>query len=678
MNIATGDILNYNSMICLNCDFLIRNTDINANYLRVAKSRAKQAGSKNAAWKFVQIQNKDYFVYDNIPGRYREQLPEINTLATYAIQPKNEVETLINRSLIDGFKTFQSLYSTFGKNKALALAQSAAIIHESKNHIEIKGLSYSKSDFFEQLADEISLQGLKYLPKSWRNLRDKIRLYADGIPLQKIVTPKNEGNGNAAVFLSNDLIVGWLIELAHSQKNYPAAFIFRKLRLMCSQSGIEKYPSVRWVSDFMARPKTKYLIKERYGDGSRHNQQYRAYTPTQTAVYAGDAWQIDGTRVNIIDHKASVTDKDGKRKGVNKFLYIVAVRDVMSGLPLGWEYCYEENVQAVIGALAMAVRNAGYLPYELIYDRFPGHNTSEWAFIEYELHRAGTITTVAHKAEGKAHMERWFGTLQSVFMTESDLYYGEGVRSSRRYAHRSKEYVARMHQWVSKHNFKFDDAVRETNEFLEKYIHTPYSSYSRKYQEIDRSPLQLHDESDKPHTYPVPEPQYCYLFGIRREVSIRNNMIQTQIEGVTHYYGIDDCNLTEQYTGEQLTNCFDHEDLSRVHLFAGEHYLGTFDEFTPAQRFGPEKNMRAVGKMKKIAADNEAHRTRRLLEIDARKRAAEARMAPDTEADETTSEVGILLAGRLKKHACEAAETVWLNELWEVEEELEINTRERY
>ena len=98
----------------------------------------------------------------------------------------------------------------------------------------------------------------------------------------------------------------------------------------------------------------------------------------------------------------------------------------------------------------------------------------------------------------------------------------------------------------------------------------------------------------------------------------------------------------------------------------------------PAQRFGPDKDMRAVGKMKKIAADNEARRKEKLREIDARKKAAEA--ALEAIETELSPEMGILLNGRVQKHACEAAETAYLRDAWEVEDESEVlvNVRNQY
>jgi hypothetical protein len=670
MNIISGDILNHNAGLWIEQSYLMRNIDVDNGYLRVAKSRAKNNASERATWKYETIQGKCYFSYGNLPAQYRVQLPDPDTLQKFAIRLTNDAENLVRAAQMDGYKLFLSTYANYPMNKAQIIAQSAAIVHAAKNYCDIKEISYYKSAFFEQLIQEITLQNIKYLPRTWRNLRDKIEAYANGTPITALVNPKNEKNSAAAQFINNDFIKGLAVELAGSQQNYSAAYIYRKIRLICIQSGIDEYPSLRWVSDFVQKPATQYLISGRYGSGSRLNHKYRAYTPTQTALYAGDCWQIDGTRVNIIDHKATWIDKTGKKRTGQKFLYIVCVRDVMSGLPLGWEYCYEESAQAIINAIAMAVRNAGYLPYEFIYDRFPGHNSEDWAWVEWNMQRLGVAMTVTHKAEGKANIERWFGTLQSVFMIESDLFYGEGVKSTRRHAHRSRDYVVAMRQWALKNSFNFDDACRETNKIIENYIQRPYSAYSRKYAAITQSPFELHEESDKPNVYPVAEHHFCYLFGLKKQVSIRNYMIQTDIEKATYYYGIDDCGLVEKYTGVKLFNCFDYEDLSRVHLFDGEIYLGTFDEVKPAQRFGPNKTMGAVGTIKSIARRNDENRRAKLAEIAAKKEAATPE--PDDEPDAVSAEIGILQSGKIKKRYYEEAETAYLREQWRVDDEEDI------
>ena len=607
-------------------------------------------------------------------------------LLAHATEVHDDVTNIVTAAMINRYKLFISSMTP-------DVAKSAAVIHEAQVYCKLNGISYNKSQFFERLAREVELQGLKYLPKSWRNLRDKIREYADGTPIKELVSPKNEGNQNRAMFANNDLIKGWLIELADTQINYSYAFMYRKIRTICDQYSITNVPSQRWVSDFVSRPETEFLIQQRYGANTRFNHKYRGYTPTQSALFAGDCWDIDGTRVNIIDHRGTYIDKSGKKVTGQKFLYIIAVRDVMSGHVLGYEYCYEESAQAVINALAMAVSNAGYLPYELRYDRFPGHNTEEWAWVASGMERAGVIMTQTVKAEGKAAIERWWGTLQSVFMMESDYYYGEGVKSTRRSAHRSKEYVSAMRQQAIKAGFSFDDATRETDKILTAYINTPFSAYSRKYANITQSPFQLHDESDKPNTHACEDYQHAYLFGLRKGVSIRNNMIQTQIENATFYYGVDDVEIIEKYTGVKLMNCFDFEDLDRVHLYDGETYLGTFDRITTAQQFGPNKDMRAVGKIKAINEKVKDHRNAKMTEIAANKEeclqaveeiesAVRATLCGRHDTDESATispELGSMLGGRISKHDHEAAETAYLHEQWSDEDEdITVNVRKQY
>lgn len=657
----TNDILTYNNDLYIAQSYIANNCDINSAYIRVAKTRVKSGAQ---SWHFAELSGRCYFAYSKLPKSVLTKLSDVHSLASMATEYHDDVTEIIHNAIYSRFKVFL-------KEMDKDAAKSAAVIFEAANYCKINGVSFSKSDFFVKLASEIELQGLKYLPTTWRNLRDKIKSHNDGIKITEVVKVKNKNNSNASVYAKNEMIKSWLIELGESQKNHSYSFIWRKIRTACEQNSIDKIPSVRWVSDFVNKPEIKILISNRYGANSRFNSKYRGYTPTASALFAGDCWDIDGTRVNITDHRTTVI-KDGKKVPANKFLYIVAVRDVMSGNVLGWEYCYEENHDIIINALAMAVQNTGYLPYEIRYDKFPGHTHEDWTWIETQLRKLGVLMTQTVKAEHKAHIERWWGTLQSVFMTESDYYYGEGVKSCRRYAHRAKEYVADMRQKALKSGFNFDQACNETDKILNAYINTKYSAYSRKYSKIDKSPLELHEECTKRNTTVVEQPLFCFLFGLKKMVSPRNLMITTQINNAPFYYGIEDCELIEKYTGVKLLNCFDYEDLGQVHLFTAENeYLGSFDAITPAQQYGPDKDMRAVGKMKKIAQDISINKSKKI--------AAMMTSNLNTDEYEVSPEMGAMLGGRIGKHAFEIAETAMLNELWQKDdEEITVNTRSKY
>lgn len=668
--INSGDIINYQSEIWLSQEYILDKTNVQYNYLRVAKTRAKKDEAK--AWQHTEIMNRCFFNYNSIPRSAITQLNPLTELIQQSTEIQDDISSIVSAATYSRYKLFISKMP-----KELAIA--AAVVHEAAAYCNQNGIQFNKSHFFKKLSNEIELQQLRYLPKTWRNLRDKVRDYAQGEKITELVKAKNEGNDNRTAFANNELIKGWLFEMAESKKNYSYAFMWRKLKTMSMQHNINKVPSQRWVSDYLSKPETQFLIQQRYGSASRFNQRYRSYVPTQSALFAGDCWDIDGTRINIIDHSGSWIDRSGKRRTGQKFLYIIAVRDVMSGHVLGWEYCYEESAQAVTNALAMAIGASGYLPYEIRYDKFPGHNSEDWQWVETGLQQSGVIMTQTIKPEGKASIERWWGTLQNVFMMDSDLYYGEGIKSSRRYAHRAKEYIQQMRQKAIKAGFSYNDAVVEADTILSNYTNTPYSAYSEKYKKMEKSPLELHNECTRPNTIELEEPHFCYLFGLRKMVSIRNNMIMTQIENSTHYYLIDNVELIEKYTGVKLINCFDVTELSELHLFDGNNYLGTFKELTPAQQFGPKKDMRAVGKVKSLADKANAQRITKAKAIDLER--MEAEEALDQDEAYTSPELGTMLIGRIKKNEYEDAESNYLRKEWsneEDEEEIKINIQKEY
>ncbi|TSE08651.1 transposase family protein, partial [Aquimarina algiphila] len=165
--------------------------------------------------------------------------------------------------------------------------------------------------------------------------------------------------------------------------------------------------------------------------------------------------------MNLIEHT-----KDDKSKG---FLFVIAVKDVHSGDILGYSFDYSENRWSVTNALKMAVENTGYLPYEIVADRFPGHNTKEVKALTHNLSLMGVKMTVTHKATGKPHVERGFGTIQSVFMQESKYYYGEGIQSRRASAHRSPEYLKEIRKESRKEGFGLTEAYNESQHIIEAF-----------------------------------------------------------------------------------------------------------------------------------------------------------------------------------------------------------------
>jgi hypothetical protein len=180
--------------------------------------------------------------------------------------------------------------------------------------------------------------------------------------------------------------------------------------------------------------------------------------------------------------------------------------------------------------------------------------------------------------------------MQHLALQESPFYYGEGITSNRLTAHRSLEYMAEARKTAKESGWDFDKAINESTSRINKWLATPYSLWSRKYKHIELSPVQLHEQSEKPNVIQCNEAQHAFLFGLKKTLQVRNNgLIRTTINHVDFIYQIEDFEVIKHYG--QVICCYDVEDLTKVHLYAPgktpmKAYLGVAKEFVPVQLYG--------------------------------------------------------------------------------------------
>jgi hypothetical protein len=618
------------------------------------------------AWRWAKIDGRFYYSYSNIPDKspanYKSKLPTCNELLElhYKVDKENslcDIETHVRNVVNDIYKNYLPAYRNCTPIQQNNLAKAASFIEAIVFYIRNNEIDIRKNELFIQLAALVENEDYKYLPKNFRKLKEKILEANTGIAIAEVIKLPRAGNTNAGVFSSDSQLIGMIYQLAGMQQNFSHSFVIRKIQTVCALIGKET-PSNRWIGSVLESHNLKFLTaKDRYGSKGRHGAIYSGYIPIEGALFAGDAWQIDGTRFNIIDHK---TD-DGKA-----FLYVVVVRDVHSGDALGWHFSHSEDHTTVLHALRMAVKETGYLPYEIVCDRFPGHNTEQMINFFEELTQRGIKITVAHKATGKAQQERWFGTLQTVFMQESNYYYGEGVKSRRRFSHRSVEYVSKVRKEAHKEGWDFDKASNHANEIVESYRNTNLSFYSRKHQNIDKSPAQLHAESEKPNVLLLNEAEITYLFGIKKTVSLKNDgLIKTEIFKTEYYFRTKDYSIISKYP--KVIMCYDLEDLSHIHLYApGKKvlslYLGTAYNNEKAQVFGPNAQFNQLAKQKQIIAEIEEKKAQELSQY---------RQASGFDAN-------LLMAGIAPKGNYESAETGYLLNEWSDSDIINLDVRNQY
>ena len=634
MQIKTTDFINRKGQIWLSENFLLQHTTgLSDQYMRTAaRPRYKESvrpcelekdflPDTGKAWRWAKTTNGFYYCYDNIPDKapamFRSQLPSRTELNELLKEVQKEgaatkLQVFIKAHSEAHFTDYLHCFGDCSPKQQKSLALACSLIEATVTYIRENCYDLKKNNLFIELSDLFQKEDYNYIPHNYRCLKNKVvSILKENKAITDIIYLPRSENKNAAKY--NDAEVeSWVLQLRQMGRNYTNTHIIRKIKEMCVLSE-KPAPSDRWIGTIMEKHRTNFLTAaERFGDKSSWGNIYKGYIPMANALYAGDCWQIDATRFNIIAHKA-VADRVGEEKAKRpQYLFIITVRDVHSGDILGYDFDYAENRWAYVNALAMAVKESGYLPYQMIFDKFPGHNTEEFKNLVTDLEARKVRVTFSVKTTGKQRLERHFGTLQTVFMQESDYYYGQGIKSRRRYAHRSEQYLASARKKAAKEGFDYEAAVNEASVIVERYRNTSLNQYSRKYGNIEKSPRQLHMDSEKPNVVLIEPKIYSYLFGLKKVLPIKNGgLIITEIHKTEFIYRVTDYNLISNYS--EVLVAYDLEDLSFCHLYENttsplKKHLGVAAEEIRAQGFGPNAQWGEVTKRQAIIAQIELAR----------------------------------------------------------------------
>lgn len=592
-----------------------------------------------AEWRFMKQDGRFYYAFANIPEKYRRALGSPEALYEASRTKVKEQHTLtlkeeIEQRILAVSGIYRQHYRGYSNVHIQRLSEACAAVEIGiEMGTEKGGINCAWCMQYAAALEQI--EWLQYVPLHWQRLKQKVDEVRGGRPVHEVIDLPRLGNQSRRK-LQDMEVEGWIMQMRGMGQNFTNAYIMRKVSLLCELTG-KTAPSESYMKELLAQPEVKFLTAAgRYGDRGRKGGMYRLYTPVERALFASDCWQVDGTRVNFIPWKNAKTGKE-------EHLYMIVVRDVHSGAVLGVEFCLTEDRWAYVSALSMAVNAAGHLPYELAIDRFPGHNTEEWKIVEQRMETMGVKVSYKHKATGKAQLERWFETLQTVFFQESAYYYGEGVRSNRDYAHRSPEYLKEVTKTARK-DWGFDVAVAEATWCIKNYNKTGLSTYSRKHAAFKESPLELFNGCAKPNHKTAPKADRALLFGLTKTVAIRNAMIRTEIQKTEYFYNVE-YDVAKHHT--QVLMAYSMDDLSMVFLFpatSGKELapvcLGVATEQKRVQVYGPDADYKALGR------DNAR-----------RNRIEEQRQADYEAITQGASPVHLLLGGMSRKSEIEAAES---------------------
>jgi len=600
-----------------------------------------------AQWRYWKLGKTWYYAHNRVGKKYR---PEVEDEGAWWVERGEAMEAtklreglteLMQAAMTTEWERYLKHY--VGYAQATGLAKAAAMVAAVSEWIEgeMSGAKVLPLATWMTASEQVNVYHLAYVPTNYRRLQEKVtRVLAGELPHEVVKLPR-EGNKNRKPYEADDEIMAWVVAMRQRPENWPNVYIARKLRVLCAQT-LKPVPSVRWFEERMTADYVKYLTDRQRG-GIVAKRAKGHGMPMQTAVWAGDRWEMDGTRRNYLPWR--MKDSEGKKR--EQYLYIVALRDVHSGDVPGWCYGVTEDRWMYAETLRMAVRECGYLPAELVIDRFPGHNSPEWQALELKLKYYGVKVTYAETGDKKARVERWFGTLQTVFDNESGYYYGEGIKSRRHYAHRAEKYLKEAKAKAWKDGWNMERAIEESDKALEAYRQTSLSVYSRKHSGVDKSPAALHQESDKPAAIECDWQRQMELFGYEKPVTLDGyGTIRTEIQKVEYFYVTEEYAVISQY--REVTLVYDIDDLNTALLYTRHD--------DPMQR----ELLCEVTLMERVTMNTMGKEKARRARIEAQREVDLAKWAEKAEPDE----MALMMGRYTSKVAAEEAESVTMGSMW--------------
>lgn len=607
------------------------------------------------SWRWARLNGRFYYDLDTIPDKapanYLSKLPK-DLLEQHQNAVRQRAQTPLETKVKEALKKssrFVGFFAHHGGHHAESLARAAAVIEATLLHMAEEQIPGNRMSFWLDLGAVLERLDVRYLPTNYRSLQRRFMPALecpDTHPTELVELPRT-GNQNARKDFDPE-VLAWTVAMRGMPLNYTGAHIVRAVQELCAMSG-KAEPSASWLEKAVYSNETKYLTAPtRFGARGREANKWSGHIRLAPAPFASDCWMMDATRVNMIP----VRVVDNKGGTAEKSVFMAAVTDVHSADCLAMTFTYSENRWAYRTLLAQASRAAGHLPFELVMDRYPGHNTQEGKDLIARLEAAGVKVTVTHRATGKATQERWWRTLQSVCFQHSEWYYGEGVQSKGEAAHRSAEHLAGQTKIARREGWGYEDLVKEVTHWLGRYRNTPLAKWSRQYRRCERSPAQMFAESPKPNAVTLAPERWAEMFSYETLITMRNQgQLTPEIGGIRLMYCCDDPHTIRKREGSQMVLCIDLENPEVGYLFehepgrAHKRYIGPVRQDMPVSRFGPGATYSGMGAKKK-----------RLKELD------EARMlaVEEVTAPLAAGEMTMLLQQLGGKAGHEAANDEWL------------------
>lgn len=507
-------------------------------------------------------------LYDSIPQRSRKVSKE-ELIASIAKEEatkqtiqsstqEGKVLAKLQAILDGGYGGWLPKYEdkTTPREEAVQLAKAAAILEAIVEMVNNKSLK--RAEIAKLWADALSNHDLKYANwgKSEKCNEERASWYLCYILIpkalkegvQSIVKRKNVRNNNAAICTPWHLYA--MRRLYALPTKYTKQQVYDMIDWIISDCEYEnigiKRVSLSTVVHKIDRQMENELWLYRYGRKSFNDFQ-RGYIVRNGALFPGDLWMIDGTRIQRMYEEENKV----------QFAYSVRVVDAYSRAVIG-EFTTKgsgESRYAVATALKIAAKITGYLPAELLSDNSTAVKNAE---MDGLFERLGI--KVRHSKVGNAKdktIENVLGVMQTRCDKLYDNNFGEGVKSKRKWAHPSPEHIERVRKL--KGIPKFEGLVLQNAEEI--------NIYNNKEWDGKTSCISKLRKTESPSAVKLNSWEIAELFWLKREETVHNALIRMKVLKEERVYRIWAHENVAKLNGGKVWVRYDYQDKEVIYVF---------------------------------------------------------------------------------------------------------------
>lgn len=513
------------------------------NTIRSLVSKGKQ--TNEGKWVSKDIGGRLYILLNSIPDRTRAKL-NLNISQDYLkdllvahqgifdetilTQVKSESYLILQKEIANHEKylpTFYDLCTT--KEERITQAINLAILRVIVSFIKKypRGLI---DHFYDVLKDEkiakhsIPVQSKNYFYKYVR------RIVRTGLPAGLINGNRDKASNNLKLTNTLKQLIIYLKAYGNFTSCREIADNIRKLRANPAIENEIKQVSESTIRNFLAQPEADNLTLLARQGYRKFEEQIIGYLPLNRTKDPLTKIIIDGYNIQVI-----CEGDDGKPLR----LVLFSIMDSYSGVVM-LEVGDVEDYHLMRKAFEKFLRFTQMkMPREIVSDRHASIQSKYFKPFRDYLTDNGVNWIESSNPRRKAQLERWFGTLQQIYLTKVIGYIGEGIKSRRKDAHPSEEVQLIIR---SKEYLKNKDE-------LCRLIHSATDDYNRNaHFKNAASPLDLYHLKKPVYYVQLQDFHIPYFFWDRHEVKLHGSMIiiKATVDGHAKkwFYRRDDFDFT--------------------------------------------------------------------------------------------------------------------------------------